>query len=110
MRKILALLLSVLILVGVMPLSALAANDYSLNSTESTDDYYNLISKKDWDIAPGITESEIILNNDSGSYRQVLHVMEADLNNEYVKVINSYMGMKPQYGDYKIAPMSQLAA
>ncbi len=110
MRKILALLLSVLILVGVMPLSALAANDYSLNSTESTDDYYNLISKKDWDIAPGITESEIILNNDSGSYRQVLHVMEADLNNEYVKVINSYMGMKPQYGDYKIGPMSQQAA
>ena len=110
MKKFFALLLSVLMLVGVMPLSAFAANDYTINSTTSTDDYYNLISKKDWDIAPGITESEIVLNNDAGDRRQVLYVMEADLNNEYVKVINSYMGMKPQYGDYKVAPMSQQAA
>ena len=110
MRKFFALLLSVFMLVGVMPLSAFAANDYTINSTTSTDDYYNLISKKDWDIAPGITESQIVLNNDAGDRRQVLYVMEADLNNQYVKVINSYMGMKPKYGDYKIGTMSQQAA
>ena len=110
MKKFLALLLSVLMLIGIMPFSAFAANDYTINSTTSTDDYYNLISKKDWDIAPGITESEIVLNNDAGSRRQVLYVMEADLNNEYVKVINSYMGMVPQYGDYKIGTMSQQSA
>ena len=95
---------------ATMPFTAFAANDYTINSTESTDDYYNLISKKDWEIAPGITESEIVLNNDDGSKRQVLFVMEADLNNEYVKVINSYTGMVPEYGNYKTGVMSQQAA
>ena len=52
MKKLLALLLSALMLVSVVPFAAFAANDYSINSTTSTDDYYNLISKKDWDIAP----------------------------------------------------------
>ncbi len=94
---------------GMIPFSA-KANDYTLNSTTSTDGYYNLISKKDWDIAPGITESEIVLNNDDGTRRQVLFVMEADLNNEYVKVTHSYTGMIPQYGSYTTGVMSKQAA
>ena len=94
---------------ATIPFSTFAANDYTINSTTSTDDYYNLISKKDWEIAPGITESEIVLNNDAGSQRQMLFVMEADLNNEYVKVINSYNGMVPQYGNYKVGVMSEQA-
>ncbi len=110
MKKILALLLSMLMLVGIMPISAFATNDYTINSAESSDEYYNLISKQDWEIAPGITESQIVLNNDDGSQRQVLFVMEADLNNEYVKVANSYMGMVPEYGNYKVAGMSMQAA
>ena len=93
-KRLLAMLLSVVMLFGIIPMSAWAANDYTINSTESTDGYYNLISKQDWEIAPGITESEIVLNNDEGSRRQVLFVMEADLNNEYVKVINSYEFIK----------------
>jgi hypothetical protein len=103
----LAMILSVF---ATMPITALAANDYTINSTNSTDDYYNLISKRDWNIAPGITESEIVLNNDDGSRRQVLFVMEANLNNEYVKVINSYNGMIPEYGNYKTGVMSEQAA
>ena len=95
---------------GMIPSNAFAANDYTINSTPSTDDYYNLISKKDWDIAPGITESEIVLNNDAGTRRQVLFVMEADLNNEYVKVTHSYTGMIPQYGSYTTGVMSKQAA
>ncbi len=102
--------LMVLSVFTAMSLSAFAANDYTINSATTTDEYYNLISKKDWDIAPGITESEIVLNNDAGNYRQVLHVMEADLSNEYVKVINSYTGMVPQYGSYTVGTMSQQAA
>jgi len=90
--------------------SSTGVNDYTINSTTSTDNYYNLISKKDWAIAPGITESEIVLNNDAGSRRQVLFVMEADLNNEYVEVTHSYTGMKPQYGSYTTGVMSEQAA
>ena len=87
----------VLSILATIPFTAFAAGvDYNHNASTSTDEYYNLISKIDWDNAPGISESEIVLNNDAGNRRQVLHVMEADLNNEYVKVINSYSGMVPQ--------------
>ena len=112
-KKCVSMLLCLLMVMSAfvcVPFTTSAANDYTINSTPSTDDYYNLISKKDWDIAPGITESEIVLNNDSGSRRQVLFVMEADLNNEYVKVINSYNGMVPEYGNYKTGVMSEQAA
>jgi len=107
------MLLSFVMVLGMaamIPADVFAANDYTINSTTSTDNYYNLISKKDWDIAPGITESEIVLNNDAGNKRQVLFIMEADLNNEYVKVINSYNGMIPVHGDFKTGVMSQQAA
>ncbi len=112
-KKSVSVVLAILMVVSLLAttgISAFAANDYTINSTTSTDNYYNLISKKDWDIAPGITESEIVLNNDEGDQRQVLFVMEADLNNEYVKVINSYTGMVPQYGSYTTGVMSEQAA
>ena len=109
-KKSISIVIALMMVLGVIPFAASAANDYTINSTVSTDDYYNLISKKDWDIAPGITESEIVLNSDDGSRRQVLFVMEADTNNEYVKVINSYNGMIPKHGEYKMGVMSQQAA
>ncbi|MBQ4562238.1 MAG: phosphodiester glycosidase family protein [Clostridia bacterium] len=105
-KRVVSCMLVALMLVGIMPLQLFAAVDFDI----SDDGYYKLISKKDWEIAPGISESEIVLNNDAGTYRQVIHVMEADLNNEYVKVINSYNGMVPKYGDYKTGTMSEQAA
>ena len=78
---------------GGMELFAL---DYEANS----DDYYNVISKRGWDIAPGIEESEIVLNNDAGTRRQVLHTATMDLNNPYVKVIPGTKGMWPEEGNY----------
>ena len=104
-KRILSSVMALLIALSLLPGSALAAFDFDL----SDNSYYNVISKKDWDIAPGITESEIVLNNDAGNYRQVLHFMEADLNNEYVKVINSYTGMVPKYGSYTTGTMSKQA-
>ena len=112
-KKSVALILALLMVLSgfaAVPFTVTAANDYTINSTTSTDNYYNLISKTDWDIAPGITESQIVLNNDAGTRQQVLFVMEADLNNEYVKVINSYTGMVPEYGSYSVGVMSQQAA
>ncbi len=74
------------------------------------DGYYNVITKSDWDIAPGITESEIILNNSNGDRRQVMHVMEVDINNPYAHILPSYMGMNPTLGNYQTGTMSQQAA
>ena len=91
--KILAALLSVLMLFSVMPMSAFAAVDYAHNEAASSDDYYDVISKKDWDLAPGISESEVVLNNDAGDRRQVVHLMVADMNNPYTKVTTSYTNM-----------------
>ncbi|MBQ7044318.1 MAG: phosphodiester glycosidase family protein [Clostridia bacterium] len=96
MRSV-SFLMAVMMVVGVFattPFAAFAAGvDYSHNASTSTDEYYNLISKTDWDNAPGISESEIVLNNDSGTYRQVVHIMKADVNNSYVSVIPTYADM-----------------
>ena len=77
-----------------------------------TDDYYKLISKKDYELAPGITEAEIILNNAEGSHRQVAHVVEIDVTNPYAKVMPSYKGMAEALNakDYGTQVMSEQAA
>ena len=110
-KRSVSFVLAFMMVVGVLatvPFTSFAANDYTINSTTSTDNYYNLISKKDWDIAPGITESEIVLNNDAGTRRQVLHIMEADMNSEYTKVIGSYAEMNTS--KYQTATMDLQAS
>jgi len=96
--KICALFLVVVMLVGIFPLNALAA---SIKYDESAGcDYYQVISKRDWTLAPGIEETEIVLNNDAGTRRQVLHTVTVDLNNPYTKVIPGTKGMWPSPGNY----------
>ena len=63
-------------------------------------DYYNIISQKEWTLAPGITETEIVMNNDAGTRRQVMHTAVIDLNNDFVKVIPGTKGMWPEEGNY----------
>ncbi|MBQ5810451.1 MAG: phosphodiester glycosidase family protein, partial [Clostridia bacterium] len=104
--KFLAIVLAVVMMVSVMPISAMAASvDY-----EAHDDYYKVITKNDYELAPGVVESEIVLNNAAGSHRQVAHVVEVDINNEYTKVIPSYKGMIPTEGSYGTQIMSEQAA
>ena len=104
--KSLAVILVLIMVVSALPISALAAAvDYTPH-----DDYYKVISKDDYDLAPGIVESEIVLNNAAGSHRQVAHVVEVDLSNPYTKVIPSYKGMVPTPGNYGVQIMSQQAA
>ncbi len=104
--KLLAMTLAVMMLLSVLPMSALAL---SVDYTEREDDYYKLITQKDYDLAPGIVESEIVLDNSSGSHRQVAHVVEVDLSNPYAKVIPSYKGMVPTPGSYGVQIMSEQA-
>ena len=92
-NRVLSLVLSLLLVIGLIPTTAFAAVDYNHDSSPTADGYYNVVSKKDWSIAPGIDESEIVLNNDLGTRRQVAHIMVADTTNEYVKVTTSYTDM-----------------
>ena len=69
------------------------------------DGYYNVVTQKNWDIAPGITETELVLNNEAGERRQVVHIMEVDISNPYAEVMPSYMGMNPTVGNYKLGTL-----
>ena len=109
LTRVLAFLIAAIMVLGMMPLSALAAG-VDFDNTATTDDYYKLISKRDWELAPGIQESEIILNNEAGTLRQVTHVLEIDLNNPYTKVIPGYKEMVPTPGNYGIQSVSTHAA
>ena len=106
-QKFLSMLLAVIMLVGVIPMNTFAAINYDEDGT--TDDYYKLISKKDWQIAPGIEETEVVLNNEAGTYRQVVHTAKIDWNNPYTKVIPGYKGMIPEAGNYGTESVSTQA-
>ena len=96
--KILAMLLTVLMLVSVMPLGVFAASIY--DDSNGGSDYYNVISEREWDIAPGVKEFEQVLNNDAGTRRQVVHTAVIDVSNPFVKVIPGTKGMWPEEGNY----------
>ena len=49
--RVVASMLSAMMLVSTMPLAVSAANVYD----ESIDNYYSVVSKQDWDLSPGIT-------------------------------------------------------
>ncbi len=102
-KRVFAFLLSVLMLMSTVPFSASAAESIG-------DGYYSIISETNWDIAPGIAETEYILNNDAGSRRQVVHVMEVDLSNPSASILPSYMGMNPTHGNFQLGTMSKQAA
>ena len=107
-KRWLALALSMLMVITAVPTTVFASVTYNHNSSSTTDSYYNVVSKKDWDISPGISESEIVLNNASGTRRQVSHIMVADLNNEYVKVTTGYANMDTSVFD--TATVMEMAA
>jgi hypothetical protein len=102
--KIMAMLLAVLMLAGILPMNIFAASIY--DDSNGGSDYYNVISEKNWDLAPGIKETELVLNNDDGTRRQVLHTATVDLNNPYTKVIAGYKGMWPEEGNYGVQSTS----
>ena len=109
-KKIISLTLALVMFIGVfsaMPLTSFAA---TIDYAEEDDDYYKVISQKNWELAPGIVESEIVINNDAGDRRQVMHVVEVDIHNEYTKVIPSSKGMVPTPGQYGVQTMDKQAA
>ena len=69
--KILTMLLVAIMLVTAIPMNAFGASIYDDGNGGS--DYYNVISEREWDIAPGVKEYEQVLNNDAGTRRQVVH-------------------------------------
>ena len=96
--RVAAFVLTIVMVVGILPLSALATipnwaeNNVVFDGTSfGTNGYYNVISKKDYVLVPGAAvESEIVLNNATGTRRQVLHIIEVDPSNPDVSIVPGY--------------------
>ena len=104
--RFLAMLLAVVMVVSLFPMGASAAFKYDETATAS---YYKLISQKNWKLAPGIEETEVVINNAQSTRRQVVHAVKVDMNNPYANVIPGYKGMIPEPGKYGTQTVSQQA-
>ena len=86
---VVSLFLAVMMVVSALPMSVFAATF----DTAVTGDYYSVISKHEYTLAPGASETEIVLNNAAGSRRQIAHVMEVDTKNPTIQVLPGYYGI-----------------
>ncbi len=97
-NRVVALVLAILVMFSALPMSAFASipnweenNEVFSGTSFGTNGYYNVISKKDYVLVPGAAvESEIVLNNASGTRRQVLHIIEVDPSNPAVSIVPGY--------------------
>lgn len=101
-NRIVTVILVIAMLMSVIPFSVFAADETATSATNENEvvndgskfgynGYYNIISKKDYVLVPGAAfESEIVLNNNDGSRRQVLHIIEVDPSNPDVSIVPGY--------------------
>ena len=89
MKKILAMMLAILIVLSISPMSVFA----SAFDASVTGDYFTVISEDRYALAPGATETELVLNNEDGSDRKVVHYFEVDTKNENIEVLPGYYGI-----------------
>ncbi len=96
--SVVALLLAIVMMFSAVPMSAFASipnwdenNNGFVGTKFGTNGYYNVISKKEYTLVPGAAmEYEIVLNNDAGTRRQVIHVIEVDPSNPDVSIVPGY--------------------
>ena len=119
-KKVIALVLAMMLLIGVVPTTAFASianweqNNVVFEGTSfGTNGYYNVISKKDYTLVPGAaTETEMVINNSTGNRRQVMHIIEVDPSNPDISVLPGYYYIDKDLSDYnnwKAAGVTDLA-
>ena len=97
-KRVIAVLMSIAMLMSVVSISAFASipdwedTNVVFEGTDfGTNGYYKVISKKDYVLVPGAAiESEMVINNATGTRRQVLHIIEVDPSNPDVSVVPGY--------------------
>jgi glucan-binding YG repeat protein len=55
--------------------------------------YYNVISNRSYVLADGAVESELVVNNDAGTDRKIIHIMEIDPKSEDIQILPGYYGI-----------------
>ena len=88
-KRILSLVLAMVMALSTLSLSAMAAEF----DAGVSDDYYTVISNKEYPLAPGATETEMVVNNADGTDRKVVHVIEVDPTVETIQVMPGYYGI-----------------
>lgn len=91
MKRVISMVLALIMVLS--PFQAFAAG-VGFEISNSGCDFYNLIEKNDYALASGATESEIIINDDTGANRNVMHVIEVDLSDDNISVMPTYMGLE----------------
>ena len=87
MLRTVSWLLCVIMLACTLPIGTLAAAVIF----DTTDDSYNIVvSKKDYAISPGVTESNIVLNDKTGKNQNKIYAFEVEPNAPYAHVMASY--------------------
>ena len=76
--------------------------------TSAQEDYYRIISRKNYAVAPGAVESNYVLNDATGQNQNKAYVMEVDMSNKDITVVPSYKNMDPTNHGTQI--MSEQAA
>ncbi len=103
LSKVVALVLSVVMLMSSIPMMTFGLGVEAAlqpGTTTGTNGYYNVISRKDWVLVPdAATETELVLNNATGTRRQVLHVIEVDPSNPDVSIVPGYYGLDKDLTD-----------
>ncbi len=87
MKKILSTVLAALMILSIIPISALGFD------ASVTGNYFSVISEKKYALAPGASETELVLNNASGNDRKVVHYFEVDTKNKDIEVLPGYYGI-----------------
>ena len=117
-----AVVLVAMMLVSALPMTAFAAianweesNVIYDDSKFGTNGYYNVISKKDYVLVPGAAvESEMVINNSTGTRRQVMHIIELDPSNPDVSILPGYYGIDTDWAtntaNQKAAGVTEVAA
>ena len=85
-----------------------AADDAGDAVGDVHDHYFNTISKRQYAVAPGAVESNLVLNDASGQNQNKAYVMEVDMSNPSITVVPSYRNMDPT--SYGTQIMSEQAA
>ena len=86
-----------------------AATDAPADTGDNTSEhYFNTISKRQYAVAPGAVESNLVLNDATGQNQNKAYVMEVDMSNPDITVVPSYRNMDPT--SYGTQIMSEQAA
>ena len=87
--RIISGMLCVLMLVCSLPIGALAAG---VTVNTDNDDYHVVVSQKDYAISPGVTETNIIFNNESGQNQNKVYAISVAPDAE-AEIMASYRNM-----------------